>query len=152
MSSQERNARFNPTEPEGSYGCCWKYLTPEDPASFRCTLTPGHNGDCACEDDESLVGQTRYNAEATECIKVLGCYGYGSGGFLYAVSVPAYGASSPNSPWPKAPNGMSHADILEAYPSLQCDECRGSGNSCCNGPCHKCNGDLVLRRSRLERV
>jgi ssDNA-binding Zn-finger/Zn-ribbon topoisomerase 1 len=93
----------------------------------------------------SLIGQIRYNAEATEHIKILGCYGYGSGGFLYAVSLV-------NDTRIKSQTGMSHADVLEAFPSLQCDECQGSGNSCCNGPCHKCNGDLVIRRSRFERV
>jgi hypothetical protein len=105
------------------------------------------------DEDPSLVGQVRYNAETTECIKILGCYGYGSGGYLYTVGYKSKAeALEGHTTWLKSPNGMSHFDVLEEYPSLQCDECHGSGNSCCNGPCHKCHGDLVLRRTRFERV
>jgi len=120
-------------------------------------------------DEETLTGQVRWNVDATECLCIFGTYGYGSGGSLYSVSRPLGPGEllkiqfenkipTDNIPGPRtaalirAPNGMSHEDILEAYPRIQCDECKGSGNSCCNGPCHKCNGDLALRRSRLERI
>ena len=120
-------------------------------------------------DPESFVGQVRWNVDATESIHVLGCYGYGSGGLLYCVSRPfgpgelarlqhdaglrPDGIVGPRTePLVRAVNGLSHEDILEKYPRLQCDECKGTGTSCCNGPCHKCDGNLAMPRSRFERI
>lgn len=50
--SYERDASYNETEPEGSYGRCWKYLTPGDPGSLRCALYPGHDGPCSPQEPE----------------------------------------------------------------------------------------------------
>lgn len=52
---RRRQTFYNAIEPEGSYGLCWKFITPDDPASDRCTLKPGHDGECHCEDADDPV-------------------------------------------------------------------------------------------------
>ena len=62
------------------------------------------------EDDEpSYVGQTRWNADRTEWVKVQGCYGIGSRGLLYSVTFPNSNLQSIN--------GMSAKDLDERYPN-----------------------------------
>lgn len=116
-------------------------------------------------DDESLEGQVRWDSEVVTCIQILGCYGVGSGGLLYRVSRSFTVGGLARFRYEKGhmtrlaleahmadPTGMSHEEVLERYPHLQCSECEGSGNSCCNGPCHKCEGSLIELRSRFERI
>lgn len=61
-------------------------------------------------DEPSYVGQTRWNADRTEFVTVYGCYGIGSGGLLYGVTIP-------NSKI-KSVNGMSAKDLDEHYPNV----------------------------------
>lgn len=42
-----RDAMMNALEPDGSYSLCWKRVYPDDPASHRCVLPPGHTGPCS---------------------------------------------------------------------------------------------------------
>lgn len=65
--------------------------------------------------ETSLSGQLRWNAKRTESIFVFGAYGYGSGGTLYAVSIP-YSVSIPRT-YVRSPNGMSEVEILKSYPN-----------------------------------
>jgi len=46
-TDEERQAECNRREPEGSYGLCWKYLVPDDPASLSCVLHVGHDPPCS---------------------------------------------------------------------------------------------------------
>ena len=50
--SYERDKLCNAGEPEGSYGCCWKFITPDDPGSLRCVREPEHDGECSPEEAE----------------------------------------------------------------------------------------------------
>jgi hypothetical protein len=81
------------------------------------TVDPDHGycrfciNPCQLEEESypSLVGHTRWNQERTEFVKVLGCYGFGSGGPLYNVSLV-------NDENIRCPNGLSHDDLEARYP------------------------------------
>lgn len=53
---EERDAAYSKVEPPGSYGFCWKALTPPREAEERCTKKPGHNGSCGQEDTMNKYG------------------------------------------------------------------------------------------------
>jgi hypothetical protein len=63
------------------------------------------------KEDSSYIGQTRWNQARTEQVKILGCYGYGSGGYLYSVTFPNTSQTSPN--------GLSHQDVDAQYPHVE---------------------------------
>lgn len=54
------------------------------------------------------LGGKRYSEDGKTWIRVIGCYGYGSQGCLYRVSLPCSEIYSPT--------GMSEAEIRTYYP------------------------------------
>lgn len=49
--ARARDAEQNASEPDGSYGLCWKRVYPDDGATPRCALKPNHAGECTDEAD-----------------------------------------------------------------------------------------------------
>lgn len=59
----------------------------------------------------SMANTIRETTDGSERIRIFGCYGFGSGGLLFWVSVP-------NSLDIRSPNGMSEADLRAKYPRM----------------------------------
>lgn len=64
----------------------------------------------AVVNEGSLVGQQRANRSGLCTIEIVGCYGFGSGGFLYSVKLDGSNVIHAC--------GMRHDDVLRDYPVL----------------------------------